>query len=187
MERRADLASKSESCRGESRQTYRAVGTAVLGCCCCCCCCCWTYLAPLGLVLDVFDGANLGPDVPEVREGLVDDAQHLGRSGRGLGRCADDGHLLLAGQQAEGLGRAGRARGARGAAGVAGRGAGGDGRGAGRAGGGGAAAGGARTGRLRAACLCPCGGQQEQQVRRDRCFISNWHTDNTVNCHPEES
>lgn len=36
------------------------------------------YLSSFGLVLDIFRGANLGFDVLEVRQWLVDDAELLG-------------------------------------------------------------------------------------------------------------
>lgn len=55
----------------------------------------WTCLAPLGLVLDVVSGTDLGSDVLEVRQRLVNDAQLFGCSCRGFWRCANDGHFLL--------------------------------------------------------------------------------------------
>lgn len=58
-------------------------------------------LAPLGLVLDVVDGANLGSDVLEVGQWLVQDAQLFGCGSRRFRRGADDSHFLLLGQQAE--------------------------------------------------------------------------------------
>lgn len=55
----------------------------------------WTCLAPLGLVLDVVSGTDLGSDVLEVRQRLVNDTQLFGCSRWGFWRCADDGHFLL--------------------------------------------------------------------------------------------
>lgn len=54
-----------------------------------------TCLSSFRLVLHVIRGADLGPDGLEVRHGLVDDAQLLGRRGRRFWRRADDGHLLV--------------------------------------------------------------------------------------------
>lgn len=101
----------------------------------------WTCLAPLGLVLDVVSRTDLGFDVLEVRQWLVNDAQLFGCSRRGFRRCSDDGHFLFLGQQAERFGGARSVGGAWSTARVAGRGARGDGRGPGRAGCGGATAG----------------------------------------------
>lgn len=108
----------------------------------------WTCLAPLGLVLDVVNGTDLGSDVLEVRQWLVKDAQLFGCSRRGFWRCADDGHFLLLWQQAEGFGGARSAGGSRSTARVAGRGTRGDGHGPGGAGCGGATAGRAGPSRL---------------------------------------
>lgn len=101
----------------------------------------WTYLAPLGLVLDVVNRTDLGFDVLEVRQWLVNDAQLFGCSRRGFWRCSDDGHFLFLGQQAERSGGARCVGGTWSTAGVAGRGSRGDGSGPGRAGCGGATAG----------------------------------------------
>lgn len=60
-----------------------------------------TNLSPLGLVLDVVCGADLGLDVLQVGQGLVEDAQLLGRGGGRLGRCADHSKLLLLSEEAE--------------------------------------------------------------------------------------
>lgn len=40
------------------------------------------HLSSFGLVLDILYGADLGPDVLEVRHRLVDDAELLGRGCR---------------------------------------------------------------------------------------------------------
>ena len=60
------------------------------------------HLASFWLVLDVLRGADLGLDVLEVRQRLVDDAELLGCGCRRLGWGADYGHLSLLGNQAEG-------------------------------------------------------------------------------------
>lgn len=96
------------------------------------------YLTAFRLVLHVGGGADLGLDILEVRQGLVQDLQLPLDGGGGLGWGSDDRHFFLL-EHAEGLGRvAARGARARGAAGVARGGAGRDG---GGAGGGGAAAG----------------------------------------------
>ncbi len=95
----------------------------------------WTCLAPLWLVLDVFNRTDLGFDVLEVRQWLINDTQLFGCSRWGFWRCSEDGHFLFLGQQAERFG------GARSTAGVAGRGSRGDGCGPRCAGCGGATAG----------------------------------------------
>lgn len=94
------------------------------------------HLSSPRLVLDVLRGADLGLDVLEVGQRLVDDAQLLGCGGGRLGRGAHHRHLPLVGDQAEGARCAGP-----GGRGVAGRGSGGDGCGSGGARGGVAAAG----------------------------------------------
>lgn len=60
------------------------------------------HLSSPGLVLDVLRGADLGLDVLEVGQRLVDDAQLLGRGGGRLGRGAHHRHLPLVGDQAQG-------------------------------------------------------------------------------------
>lgn len=60
------------------------------------------HLSSFGLVLDILYGADLGLDVLEVRQWLVDDAELLGRGRRGFGWGADYGHLPVLGNQAEG-------------------------------------------------------------------------------------
>lgn len=60
------------------------------------------YLSSFGLVLDILRRADLGFDVLEVGQRLVDDAELLwSRCGR-FGRGADHGHFPLLGNQAEG-------------------------------------------------------------------------------------
>ena len=66
------------------------------------------YLPSFGLVLDVLCRADLGLDVLEVGQRLVEDAQLLGGGGGGLGRRAHHSHRhrpALLGDEAEGAGR----------------------------------------------------------------------------------
>lgn len=65
------------------------------------------HLSSAGLVLYVLRGADLGLDVLEVGQRLVDDAQLLGRGGGRLGRGANHRHLALVGDEAEGARGAG--------------------------------------------------------------------------------
>lgn len=90
------------------------------------------HLSSFGLVLDILRGADLGLDVLEVGQRLIDDTKLLGCGCRWLGWGADYGHFPLLGKQTE------RARGSRGPRRwrVAGRAPRGDGRGARCAGGG---------------------------------------------------
>lgn len=60
------------------------------------------HLSSFGLVLDILCWADLGLDVLEVRQWLVDDAELLGCGCRRLGWGADHGHLPLLGNQAQG-------------------------------------------------------------------------------------
>lgn len=60
------------------------------------------HLSSAGLILDVLRGADLGLDVLEVGQRLVDDAQLLGRGGGRLGGRAHHRHLPLVGDEAEG-------------------------------------------------------------------------------------
>lgn len=66
------------------------------------------YLSSFGLVLDILRRADLGFDVLEVRQWLVDDAELLGSCCGRFRRGANHGHFPLLGNQAEG------ARGSRG-------------------------------------------------------------------------
>lgn len=95
------------------------------------------HLSPFGLVLDVLRGADLGLDVLEVGQRLVDDAELLGGGCGRFRRGADHRHFPLLGNEAEGARGSGGPRGGR----VAGRGSRGDGGRAGGAGGGVATAG----------------------------------------------
>lgn len=101
------------------------------------------HLSSARLILDVLRGADLGLDVLEVGQRLVDDAQLLGRSGGRLGGGAHHRHLPLVGDEAEGARGAGP-----GGRRVAGRGPRGDGCGSRGARGGVAAAGRARAHRF---------------------------------------
>lgn len=57
------------------------------------------HLSSFGLVLDILRGANLGLDVLEVRQWLIDNAKLLGCGCRRLGWGADYGHFPLLGNQ----------------------------------------------------------------------------------------
>lgn len=60
------------------------------------------YLSSFGLVLDILRRADLGFDVLEVRQRLVDDAELLGSCCGRFRWGADHGHFPLLGNQAEG-------------------------------------------------------------------------------------